>query len=137
MLHAIRYALHIPARTLQAVRRHPLFTVVVLLVVLGLAVVGLWRVPFTSGGRPRLTLNEERYQEARDRLDFCLIVWPCSPEVHLLAARAARLAGDTRRRGAPPEPVPEAPGRGDRGGADSSSCSCGSRPARWTRSPRP
>ena len=35
-----------------------------------------------------------RPAEAQDRLKFCLRVWPRSPDVHLLAARAARLTGN-------------------------------------------
>src|SRR5262245_3191080 len=35
-----------------------------------------------------------RYGEGRDCLRLCLTVWPRSLPVHLLAARAARLAGD-------------------------------------------
>jgi tetratricopeptide (TPR) repeat protein len=39
-------------------------------------------------------LKEYRLDEAQRHLDFCLSIWPHSVEVHLLAARAARLQGD-------------------------------------------
>jgi tetratricopeptide (TPR) repeat protein len=39
-------------------------------------------------------LREDRPAEARDRLTWCLRLWPRSPEVHLRAARAALLSGD-------------------------------------------
>jgi tetratricopeptide (TPR) repeat protein len=40
------------------------------------------------------SLARHRPREARRHLEPCLAAWPRSPEVHLLAARAARLAGD-------------------------------------------
>jgi tetratricopeptide (TPR) repeat protein len=39
-------------------------------------------------------LAADRIPEARERLAVCLRVWPRDPDVHLLAARAARLGGD-------------------------------------------
>jgi tetratricopeptide (TPR) repeat protein len=39
-------------------------------------------------------VRDGRAAQARDRLPLCLFVWPSSAEVHLLAARAARLTGD-------------------------------------------
>jgi tetratricopeptide (TPR) repeat protein len=39
-------------------------------------------------------LNQYHVSEARDHLDVCLRVWPNNVRAHLLAARAARLAGD-------------------------------------------
>jgi tetratricopeptide (TPR) repeat protein len=45
----------------------------------------------------RSAVEEGRPAEARAGLEFCLSVWPRSPEVHLLAARAARLDGDIPR----------------------------------------
>jgi tetratricopeptide (TPR) repeat protein len=39
-------------------------------------------------------LKQDRFAQARQRLAICLWLWPHSPEVHLLAARADRLAGD-------------------------------------------
>jgi type IV pilus assembly protein PilF len=39
-------------------------------------------------------LKQDRFAQARQRLAICLWLWPHSPEVHLLAARADWLAGD-------------------------------------------
>jgi tetratricopeptide (TPR) repeat protein len=39
-------------------------------------------------------LAEDRPQEAQSRLNVCLLIWPRDPNVHRLAARAARLSGD-------------------------------------------
>jgi tetratricopeptide (TPR) repeat protein len=39
-------------------------------------------------------VKANRPEEAQSRLEVCLLVWPRSVEVHLLAARAARLKGD-------------------------------------------
>jgi tetratricopeptide (TPR) repeat protein len=41
-------------------------------------------------------LAADRPGEAVNRLTVCLFVWPSDPDVHLLAARAARLNGDLR-----------------------------------------
>jgi tetratricopeptide (TPR) repeat protein len=42
-------------------------------------------------------VREGRPQEARDRLALCLFLWGGNSEVHLLAARTARLSGDYER----------------------------------------
>ena len=39
-------------------------------------------------------MKENRYPEARSRLNVCLLVWPRSVDVHLAAARVARMNGD-------------------------------------------
>jgi tetratricopeptide (TPR) repeat protein len=41
-------------------------------------------------------VQEGQFELAQKKLDFCLSVWPADPEVHLLAARVARLTGDIR-----------------------------------------
>jgi tetratricopeptide (TPR) repeat protein len=55
---------------------------------------GLYGYALHRWHRARAAVEEGRPAEARDSLAFCLTVWPGSPEVHLLAARAARLNGD-------------------------------------------
>ncbi|MHB1422489.1 MAG: tetratricopeptide repeat protein [Gemmataceae bacterium] len=40
--------------------------------------------------------KEEHLEEAQRHVDFCLMVWPRSVPVHLLAARVARLRGDLK-----------------------------------------
>src|SRR5437763_13656360 len=42
----------------------------------------------------QVDLRKGRHAEARRRLDFCLLVWPRSVPVRILAARAARFGGD-------------------------------------------
>jgi Flp pilus assembly protein TadD len=56
--------------------------------------IGLWRYAVHQWTSAQVAVKEDRPADARDRLDFCLTVWPRSPDVHLLAARAARLAND-------------------------------------------
>lgn len=80
-----------PARF--AVRRPVTTFVVVATLVAVVAVAGLgyarhqWRAANAD-------LAGDRPADARDRLAVCLRVWPNDPDVHLLAARAARLSGD-------------------------------------------
>jgi tetratricopeptide (TPR) repeat protein len=45
----------------------------------------------------QLAVEHERTVEARSHLDFCLMVWPRSIPLHLLAARAAWQGGDLER----------------------------------------
>lgn len=42
----------------------------------------------------RKSLDRDRPDEARRQLAVCLLVWPSDPDVHLLAARAARQTAD-------------------------------------------
>src|SRR5437016_13365908 len=42
----------------------------------------------------QLALKQDRAADARKHLARCLLIWPRSAKVHLLAARAARLTGD-------------------------------------------
>jgi tetratricopeptide (TPR) repeat protein len=64
-------------------------------VLLACSCVGLRQYALHQWQAARVALNAERVGEARGRLAFCLSVWPWDPEVHLVAARAARLDGDT------------------------------------------
>jgi tetratricopeptide (TPR) repeat protein len=94
MLYAIGSLLRLPGRTWLTARRHPRLT---LLLVFGLVLgtgFGLWRFAVYQWRAARAALEADQFQEARDRLDYCLIAWPRSVDVHLLAARAARLTGD-------------------------------------------
>jgi tetratricopeptide (TPR) repeat protein len=60
-----------------------------------LATLYLW--PWYHWFAARRALERYHGAEARDHLVVCLRRWPSSPGVHLLAARAARLAGDYDR----------------------------------------
>jgi tetratricopeptide (TPR) repeat protein len=67
---------------------------VTLLLAVALAVAGpyLWAAyAWHAAGQ---ALARHRPRQARDYLERCLRVWPHSPKVHVLAARAARLAED-------------------------------------------
>jgi predicted Zn-dependent protease len=92
-LKAVARGLAYPAR---AARRWPWLTLALAsLVLAGTALAGNWYV-WHQWEAAQTALAEGRPGEARARLDVCLFLWPRDPEVHLLAARAARLTGDAR-----------------------------------------
>ena len=94
MLRVLGTFVHLPRRTWAAARQRPL-AVILLATALALAAgVGVWGYARHQWRAAQAALREERPAEARERLKFCLRVWPSSPEVHLLAARAARLLAD-------------------------------------------
>jgi tetratricopeptide (TPR) repeat protein len=64
-----------------------------LLVLLGGVLAGSWYAQH-QWHEAQTALAVDRPREARDRLAFCLFVWPRSLEAHRLAARAARMSGD-------------------------------------------
>jgi tetratricopeptide (TPR) repeat protein len=55
---------------------------------------GLYAFALRQWTWAEVALSEDQPAEALDRLSLCLRIWPRSPEVHLLAARAALLSGD-------------------------------------------
>jgi tetratricopeptide (TPR) repeat protein len=75
-------------------RRHWRLTTALVLLAAGAA----WAVPHLRAWRhlraAQVHLERFRAAPARDHLRACLEAWPASPRVHLLASRAARLAGD-------------------------------------------
>ena len=94
MLRVFGKALRLPVRTALAVRRRPRLTSFVVLAVVAGAGLGVWWYAGTQWRAAQQALKQERPAEARERLAVCLRVWPRSPEVLLLAARAERLSGD-------------------------------------------
>jgi tetratricopeptide (TPR) repeat protein len=82
--------LAVPVLAGKGVRRHPK-TAVLVLVLLGLG--GTYAYALRQWQMAGAVVKD-RPAEARSRLGLCLLVWPRSVEVHLLAARAARLSGD-------------------------------------------
>jgi tetratricopeptide (TPR) repeat protein len=86
----------LPISTWNLLRRRPLVTGLAALGLVAVAVFGFFQYAKYQWRKSEIALREDRLPEARERLEFCLIVWPRSPEVHLRAARAARLMGDLR-----------------------------------------
>jgi tetratricopeptide (TPR) repeat protein len=76
------------------VSRHPRLALFATFLLAAGICLGLWQYALHQWRAAQAALKEDRPAEARDRLRFCLRVWPRSPEVHLLAARAARVVGD-------------------------------------------
>ncbi|MCI0700617.1 MAG: tetratricopeptide repeat protein [Planctomycetia bacterium] len=83
-----------PRRAARVVRKRPRLTLLLTLLLVAGATIGVWRYSVHLWREAQVALKEDRPQEARARLEFCLRVWPRSPEVHLAIARAARLMGD-------------------------------------------
>jgi tetratricopeptide (TPR) repeat protein len=83
-----------PVRTWKVARRRPRLTVLLVVLLTVGAGVGVWRYAVHQWRAAQVAVREDRPAEARERLRLCLRVWPRSTEVHLLAARAARLTGD-------------------------------------------
>jgi tetratricopeptide (TPR) repeat protein len=79
-------------------RRRLLPALLLAMVLAGLVVAGsaagLYAYAVYQWRAAEVALSQEQPAEARARLGFCLAIWPRSPDVHLRAARAARLAGD-------------------------------------------
>lgn len=94
MLRALGRMIQLPRHTFAAVRRRPLLALFTTFIVVGGVGVGVWRYALHQWQAAQAALKAERPAEARDRLRFCLRVWPRSPDVHLLAARSARVVGD-------------------------------------------
>jgi tetratricopeptide (TPR) repeat protein len=55
---------------------------------------GLYGYALHRWHEAQAAVKEGRPGQARTELDFCLTLWPNSPEVQLLAARVSRLSGD-------------------------------------------
>jgi predicted Zn-dependent protease len=80
-----------PAR---AAWRRPRLAVVMVAGTLAAAVLAALACAHYEWQAAHTALAADRPREALSRITLCLYVWPWDPEVHLLAARAARLSGD-------------------------------------------
>jgi hypothetical protein len=80
-----------PAR---AARRRPKTALTLAFAVVVVAVGTIYAYARHQWHAAETALRENRPAEARDRLALCLSLWRRDPEVHFLAARAARLTGD-------------------------------------------
>jgi tetratricopeptide (TPR) repeat protein len=79
----------------RLIRAHPWTIAVVLIFVVLIGTgFGLYGYALYQWPAAQADVKEGRAAQARGKLAFCLFVWPNSTEVHLLAARAARLTGN-------------------------------------------
>lgn len=90
----LRRVIRLPGRIWATVRRRPRLTAAAAVLLVAGAAAGVWGYGVRQWRAAQVALKEDRAKDARDRLAFCLRVWPYSAEVHHLAARAARLTGD-------------------------------------------
>jgi tetratricopeptide (TPR) repeat protein len=67
------------------------------LLVIAVSIFGFYAYALRQWHAAQAAVKQDRLDEAQNDLDLCLFVWPRSIEVHLLAARAARLKGDFHR----------------------------------------
>jgi tetratricopeptide (TPR) repeat protein len=94
MTHLLGRTARLLARPFRLAARRPLVTAAVLLLVAGGLLFAGWRYAVHEWEQAQVDVREERFQEARRRLEVCQWVWPQSTDVHLLAARAARRSGE-------------------------------------------
>jgi tetratricopeptide (TPR) repeat protein len=94
MSRALGKVLQLPRHTLAAICRHPLLTLFATFLLAAGVGLGVRQYALHQWRAAQAALKEDRPADARGRLRFCLRVWPRSPDVHLLAARAARMVGD-------------------------------------------
>ena len=94
MSRALGRVLQLPRHTWTAVCRHPLLTLFATFLLAAGVGMGVRQYALHQWRAAQAALKEDRPADARDRLRFCLRVWPRSPDVHLLAGRAARMIGD-------------------------------------------
>lgn len=84
----------LPIRAFGVARRHPWLAMLGIVLLLAGLAGGVWAYADREWRVAQGAVRAEQPQEARDHLALCLRVWPWDPDVHFLAARAARLAGD-------------------------------------------
>jgi tetratricopeptide (TPR) repeat protein len=84
------------AYPIRAAGRRPRLALIVLSLILFVAALAAGGYVWLQWQGAQTALEANRPEEARSRLAVCLLVWPRSPEVHRLAARAARLSGDLK-----------------------------------------
>jgi tetratricopeptide (TPR) repeat protein len=96
MLHLFSRSLRALGLPIRVAVRRPRTFILVLVLLTGVALFTAWRYAVGEWQQAEVAVREERLADAQQRLNFCLQVWPYSPEVHLLTARAARRAGDLK-----------------------------------------
>lgn len=83
-----------PHGNAEARGRFPVRRLGLVLVILSGLAASLYAYALHRRRAAQTAVAEERFDEAQRHVDFCLLVWPRSLDVHLLAARTARLRGD-------------------------------------------
>lgn len=94
MLQAVGRVLRVAGYPVRVAWRRPLRALTAVIVVMLATCVGLYCFAVQQWRSAQDALRNDRPDLAWDRLHLCQRVWFRSPEVHLLAARAARLVGD-------------------------------------------
>ncbi len=94
MRSALVKALSLPRCLGRAIRRHPAAALGLLLVLLAGMAAGLYVHALRQWQAAQAALKDGRPGDARRSLEVCLLLWPRSVPVHVLAARAARSGGD-------------------------------------------
>jgi tetratricopeptide (TPR) repeat protein len=87
----VRRALVAPVRM---ARRRPILVGSLLVLSLASVVFGVRQYALSEWRASEVALRADRFEDARRHLKVCLRVWPWRPEVHLRAARVARLMND-------------------------------------------
>jgi len=94
MVQHFRAVIRALAYPIRVARRRPRATVAAIVLLLAAAVlagIGYARHEWQAA---HADLAADRPREAFARMTVCLLVWPWDPDVHLYAARTARLSGD-------------------------------------------
>lgn len=84
----------LPGRLARRIRRRPRTTLVVLAILLLVGAGGFYGYAVREWRQALAAVREGRPADAQKKLALCLSVWPNDPDVHRLAARAARMTGD-------------------------------------------
>jgi Tfp pilus assembly protein PilF len=79
----------------KTVRARPktMSIVLIILVLMGTGT-GFYAFALSQWEAAQGAVRESRFEDAKSHLAFCLAIWPRSVQVHILAARAARLKGE-------------------------------------------
>jgi tetratricopeptide (TPR) repeat protein len=89
-----RFVRSLPGRFGRAIRRRPGTMLLGLIVLFALGAGGVYGYAVREWHRAVALVRNGRPAEAREKLNLCLRVWSNDPDVHRLAARAARQTGD-------------------------------------------
>jgi tetratricopeptide (TPR) repeat protein len=94
MSHLLRTTIRALLFPLRFAWRRPFVTVALVFLAAGIAALSMWVYARMQWQAALNALDEDRPQDARARLALPLALWRWNPEVHVMAARAARMSGD-------------------------------------------